>query len=215
MSNRRNIGLEELLESLKDTIKLPCKNKSKGCKYDLTGQERNAHENECRYREFKCEGASYAGWACDWTGDYKDLENHFKDRHKSKTLMQYRTEFNIPIDFKSDYKDLHLISFFNGQSYFYYKHQVDASKKRIYWTFQYIGFQNMAKHYFYEFEVSNGPVRKFKVTELCHNDTVDVKDIFGIENCVVMSFKAAKNFLNEEKELCCKFRLSKIKNTPS
>lgn len=212
MTERRHVAFEQLLESVREKLQISCCYEQKGCKYNLTG-DKLSHEKECRYRTFSCEGKAFAGWNCNWKGNYEGIEKHFKDCHKDKTTMQYSTNVTTKINFQNNYKDIHLISFFNGQAYFYYKHCVDVNKQKLYWVFQYVGLKSNAKNFFYEFEIYNGPVRKFKVAEICHNDTTRSEDIFEIENCVVMSFAAARNFLNADGELPFKFRIMKIKST--
>lgn len=125
--------------------------------------------------------------------------------------MQYKTEATSKISFNSNFKDIQLISFFNGQAFFYYKHFVDVEKEKLYWAFQYVGLKSTAEHYFYEFEVHNGPIRKLKVSEVCHNDTTKIDDIFNSEKCVVMTFATVKNFLNDDGELPFRFRILRVK----
>lgn len=125
--------------------------------------------------------------------------------------MRYNTEAAIKINFQSNYKDLQLISFFNGQAYLYYKHIVDVQKQKLYWIFQYIGLKNNAENFFYEFEIHNGPVRKFKVSEICYNDTTRTEDILELEKCVVMSFASVRSFLDHNGELAFRFRIIKLK----
>ncbi|XP_060522993.1 E3 ubiquitin-protein ligase sina-like [Cylas formicarius] len=214
MTNRRMLPLEQLIESIKDKLLVPCFFHTKGCQYTMKIEHKYEHESQCRYRNFKCEGKVFALWDCQWMGDYKDLYNHFKQVHKN-TSMQYRTEANLKINFQSNHRDVQLISFFNGQSYFYYKHMVDVTRQKLYFTFQYVGLKSSAKNYYYEFEVHQGPVRKFKVTEICESDVVRAEDIFDSEKCVVMSFATAKTFLNSQGELPFKFRIMSSKKGDS
>lgn len=209
----RNHHLEDLIEGLKDVLKINCYFAKKGCKYVLSKKEQEDHESECKYRVFTCGGKKFNNWKCNWTGDLGDIYKHFKDCHKNNALMEYRTEANMKINFRSDYYDIQIINFHNGQNYFYYKHKVDVSERKAYWIFQFIGMKTHAKHYYYEFEVHSGPTRKFKVTEICENDTADVDELFKKEKCVVMSFNTIQNYLNEEGELPFKFRIMSIKKT--
>lgn len=209
----RNHQLEDLIQGLKDVLKINCCFSKKGCKYVLNQKEKDAHELECKHRFFKCGGKLFNKWNCNWTGDLDDIYKHFKQSHPYHTLMEYRTEANMKISFLEDFSDIQIISFHNGQNYFYYKHKVDVAKSKAYWTFQFIGMKSHARHYYYEFEVHSGPIRKFKVTEICENDTADVKELFDKEKCVVMSFDTIKNFLNDEGELPFKFRIMSIKKT--
>lgn len=209
----RNHQLEDLIEGLKNVLKLNCYFSKKGCKYSLNQSEKDFHESECKFRTFPCGGKQFANWNCNWKGDLGDIYKHFKENHSNHTLMEYRTEANMKICFTSDFYDIQIINFHNGQNYFYYKHKVDITKSKVYWIFQFIGMKSHARHYYYEFEVHSGPIRKFKVTEICENDTADVNKLFENEKCVVMSFDTIKNYLNEEGELPFKFRIMSIKKT--
>ncbi|CAG9763226.1 unnamed protein product [Ceutorhynchus assimilis] len=212
ITNRRHVAFEQLLESVRGKLETECRFSAKGCKYKVAVSDKDNHERDCRHRTFRCEGKIFADWTCDWTGEYSELENHFKTAHKSNATMQYTTKASIKVNFNHEYKDLQLISFFNGQAYFYYKHFVDKNNEKLYWTIQYVGLQSNAVHYFYEFEIANGPIRKIKVTEICYNDTKICKEIFEEEKCVVVPFKAAKSYLNENGELAFRFRITKIKH---
>ncbi|XP_074038857.1 E3 ubiquitin-protein ligase SIAH1A [Leptinotarsa decemlineata] len=213
ISNTRNYQLEQLIEGIKDVLKLKCCYADKGCKYIISTQEKEAHELECRFRKYYCEGKKFAKWKCNWAGEYSEIYNHFKDAHNPQTFMQYSTEANMKIDLTRDFYDLQIISFFNGQNYFFYKHKIDTAKQKAYWTFQMIGLLDQALHYFYEFEIHSGPVRQYKVIELCQNDTADTEAIFNQEKCVVITFSTLKNYLNGDGELPFKFRIKSIKKS--
>ncbi|KAJ8957476.1 hypothetical protein NQ317_019678 [Molorchus minor] len=203
LSDIRNIEMEQMIERLQNcNIKLPC------C---FAKKSKEAHENECRFRKFQCEGKKFAKWKCDWSGEYADLHKHFKHFHNNNTWMEYRTEASMKVSLKNDFRDIQIISFFNGQHFFYYKHKIDVGKAKAYWTFELVGTKDQAKNFFYEFEVSQGPVRKFKVTEVCESDVTNIDDIFNKEKCVAISFASLKNYLNENGELAFKFRIMSVK----
>lgn len=155
-------------------------------------------------------GKTFAKWKCNWTGNFQDIHQHFKTSHKSNSLMEYRTESTTQISFTQNFLDVHVISFFNGQQFFYYKHKIDVAKQKAYWLFQLVGTKSQAKQYYYEFEISDG-IRKFKVTEICENDTVNVEEIFNKEKCVAVSFQTIKNYLDKNGELTYKFRIMTLK----
>ncbi|ERL89971.1 hypothetical protein D910_07330 [Dendroctonus ponderosae] len=132
--------------------------------------------------------------------------------HKNNESMEFKTEVCVDINFRLNFRDVDVVSFFNGQAYFYYKHFVDARKEKLYWAFQFIGLKCKADSFYYEFEVYGGPIRKFKVSELCYNDTTNIEDIFELEKCVVMSFTTARNFVNNDGKLPIRFRIKKVRN---
>ncbi|KAK9887857.1 hypothetical protein WA026_000165 [Henosepilachna vigintioctopunctata] len=211
MSNTRNFNLEQLIESLEKTCKLKCGFTNKGCKFLLDPRQKAQHECECKYRTFQCEGKKFCNWKCDWRGSYSDIEKHFKDYHNNHTWMSFKTESMLTMNLEQDFLDIHIINFHNGQNYFWYKHKVDKTQQKVFWTIQMIGTQQMAGNYYYEFEIFKGPTRKFKVIEICLNDAIDARNIFESEKCVVMSFKMLRSYLNENKEISFKFRIMSIK----
>ncbi|XP_018567279.1 E3 ubiquitin-protein ligase SIAH1-like [Anoplophora glabripennis] len=211
MTNTRCYQMEQMIEELQKSVKLNCYYSSKGCKFVLSQSEKEAHELECKFRKFSCEGKKFSNWKCEWSGQYDDIYKHFKDYHNNHTWMEFRTEANMKISFENDFSDVQIISFLNGKHFFYYKHKVDIEKEKAYWLFQFIGTKKQAENYYYEFEVHLGPVRKLKFTEICENDTVDANDLFAKEKCVVLSFLSIKSFLNRDGELPFKFRLMSIK----
>ncbi|KAG5875739.1 hypothetical protein JTB14_010727, partial [Gonioctena quinquepunctata] len=215
LSDIRNYQLEQLIEGIKDVLKVNCYYSAEGCKYVITSTEKESHENECRFRKYQCEGKKFAKWKCEWMGSYSDIYKHFKDSHNAHTWMQFSTEANMKMNLNADFYDVQIISFFNGQNYFYYKHKIDMKKQKAYWTFQMIGLKDQAEHYFYEFEVHTGPVRQYKVIEICQNDTADTEEIFEQEKCVALSFKTLKNYMNKNGELPFKFRIKSIKKAIS
>ncbi|KAL3274289.1 hypothetical protein HHI36_015694 [Cryptolaemus montrouzieri] len=211
MSDIRNFGLEQVIESLEKTCKVKCDYTNKGCKYLLEPRKKNAHQLECKYRKFQCEGKKFCKWECTWMGNLDELEKHFKGTHSNHCFMTFRTEASLKMNLEQNFLDLHIINFHNGQNFFWYKHKVDTTNQKVYWTIQIIGTKQTAQNYYYEFEISQGPTRKFKVIEICENDVVDANKIFESEKCVVMSFKTLKTYLNENNELPFKFRIMSVK----
>ncbi|XP_008197372.2 E3 ubiquitin-protein ligase SIAH1 [Tribolium castaneum] len=205
ISTTRNYQLEQIIENMPRDLKCPCFFADKGCKYMLSPTEKADHEVECKNRKFLCEGRKFAKWKCEWFGNYGELEQHFKDVHRNCMEYKMQTEMNIRLD--KDFKDVQIISFFNGAQYFWYKFVVDVALQRVFWVFQFIGPKKQAKNYYYEFEISNGPIRKFKVTEVCDNDVVKAEDLFRDEKCVSLSFNSVKSYLNDNGKLPIKFRI--------
>lgn len=209
----RNHQLEDLIDGIKNILKMNCYFSKNGCKYVLSQKDKESHEAECKFRVFHCEGKKFVKWKCNWSGNLDNIYKHFKDYHNNHTWMEYRTEANMKMSFTQDFYDIQIINFHNGQNYFYYKHKVDVAKAKAYWIIQLIGMKSHAKHYYYEFEIHNGPIRKYKFTDICENDTADVNKIFNEEKCVVISFATIKTFLTDDGDLPFKFRIMSIKKT--
>lgn len=52
LSNIRNYQLEQLIEGIKNVMKISCAYSSNGCKFQLTQQDKQNHEEECRFRRY-------------------------------------------------------------------------------------------------------------------------------------------------------------------
>lgn len=84
---------------------------------------------------------------------------------------------------------------------------MDCAAQKVFYAFQYVGTKSQAKYYKYEFEVSLGDVKKFKVTDYCESDSVDAETIFKEEKCVVLSFQTIKNYFDENGEIKFRYRI--------
>jgi hypothetical protein len=209
LSKTRNYQLEQLIENMPKSLKTSCFFADKGCKYLLAPTEKADHEVECKHRKFLCEGRKFAKWKCEWFGNYTELEQHFKREHGNH--MEYKMQMEADVKLDKDFRDVQIISFFNGAQYFWYKYMVDVARQKVHWIFQFIGPKKQAKNYYYEFEISNGPIRKLKVTEVCENDVVRAEELCQSERCVSLSFTTVKSYLNAAGKLPIKFRIMAIK----
>lgn len=126
--------------------------------------------------------------------------------------MQFKSLINMKINFNLHHTDLQLVPYKEGKQLFWYKHKVDINTQKVYWVFQHIGLKKNAKYYEYEFEIQNGSVQKFKVTDFCKSEHDDLDEIMKEEKCVVLSFTTIKNYLNEDGELSIRFRIQNVKH---
>lgn len=210
LSTTRNYQLEQIIENMDKCLRVSCFYTPKGCKFQMSPKEKDDHESECRYRDFNCEGGKFAKWRCNFSGSLEEVYKHFQTVHK--LWAEYKTESRKRLDLTKDSFDVQMISFFNGAHYFWYKHKVDTQKQMVYWVIQFIGTKKQALNYYYEFEIHQGPVKKFKVTEICENDVTETDELFDKEKCVCISFKSVRNFL-ENNALQFKFRIMKKSHT--
>ncbi|CAH0564812.1 unnamed protein product [Brassicogethes aeneus] len=210
ISKIRNFQLEQLIEGIQKVLKLQCCYHSKGCTYSLSVAKKESHELECKYRNFICEGHKFAKWKCQWSGTLEEMYKHFKKDHINQQLS-FKSEADMKFDLSRNYSDVQMITYLEGGQYFFYKHRVDVKAEKIYWAFQFIGPKNQAECYYYEFEVANGPIKKFKVTEICRSDVVSADKIFEKGQCVVIPFEVMRNFMDEENVSHFRYRLMSIK----
>ncbi|KAF5293476.1 hypothetical protein FQA39_LY02961 [Lamprigera yunnana] len=200
--------LEDFIAKLKEVnLTVPCCYTNRGCKYELLSKEMESHKLECKHRTYLCEGYKYCGWKCKWEGGFDEILNHFKIVHNCG--MNYKFEGALKINFKKSGKSIEPIDYSDGYALFWYKSKIDVENEMIFWAIQYVGLKKHAQHYYYEFEIYDGPVRKLKVTEICDNDSVDSDTLFESEKCVALSFTTARNFLNSKGYVTFRFRIMK------
>lgn len=103
--------------------------------------------------------------------------------------------------------------YYGGWQVFYLKSKVDVESQQVFWAFQLVGLATQAKGYFYEFEISKGPIQKLKATEFCENDSACTDEIFKKEACAVFTFKTIRRYLDDKSHLHIRFRV--LKNKPA
>lgn len=214
LSNTRNYQLEQLIENMDKCLRVQCFYAPRGCKFQISPKEKDDHELECRYRNFRCEGDKFAKWNCKFSGSLEQVYDHFKKTHP--VWSDYKTDCTRNVDLTKDSYDVQMISFFNGANYFWYKHKVNTAKSKVYFVIQFVGTRKQSSSFYYEFEVHDRsqPVRKFKITEICASDTANVEELFDKEKCVAMSFETVRNFLKPQtNELAIKFRIMSLKKS--
>lgn len=206
----RSIQLEQIIESMKHKLKVDCSFKYKGCTYKVKSIDKSKHENECRYNRHKCEGKKFLNLTCPWNGSYDDIVEHFRNEHAENSLIGFKSSGRIKFQKHKDYKNLQVIDFSNGKNVFYYKTKIDSARQKAFFWFNMVGLENLANHYFYEFEIYNGEIKKAKFTNYCNSHAMTDEQIINNENCATLSFKQLKQFTNEDNEIRYRFRIMKV-----
>ncbi|CAH2037746.1 unnamed protein product, partial [Iphiclides podalirius] len=96
MTQMRNWKLEEIIAK----ANVPCPNKLHGCKYVMPSQNMENHLKECIFRVMVCPLGAVFG-KCSWTGNLKEMMDHFKERHPQHCNINPDTEVeykNISIE---------------------------------------------------------------------------------------------------------------------
>lgn len=186
-----------------------CSFKYRGCKRKfLELHKKEIHEKECQKRKYQCEGKLFCGWNCDWAGYFEDIPLHFKEKHRERTYMKHRSTISTELHMDADSYDIQLIAM--RKKLFWYKHKTSVGDKMGYWVCQYIGEQEQAQTYGYDFLVVDG-LRQFYISELCHTDASDANKLFQDGLCVNISASQVKSFLRGKKKLEIQFKIKKRK----
>lgn len=211
ITEMRNYQLEQLIENLKYKIKLECKYRYKGCTYKVKANEKKIHEKQCRYNTHKCEASTFLQINCSWKGSFDNIFEHFSENHQemSKANFKHCGMFKI----NNNWQHLQVINFANGHNIFYSKIKIDSSEEKVYYWCKMVGLENLAMHYYYEFEIYKGDVKKVKHTSYCNSHAIPDKEIINKESCAVFTFKQLGNFKNANDEIYYRYRIMKDHNT--
>ena len=74
----RNLVVEDLARQ----VKYPCKYRSYGCKEVLANDVITDHEDWCWYCPQSCPVPDLDSQKCSWTGNYDQIKNHLKEKHR-------------------------------------------------------------------------------------------------------------------------------------
>eukprot|EP01083_Nonionella_stella_P031603 86559_1 len=88
VGNIRNRSLESLVESLP----VPCKNLEHGCQIFRLSSLLESHEKECSFMRFECPHLRFKRKDCQWTGAASDVITHLKDAHNWKERTSFGPE---------------------------------------------------------------------------------------------------------------------------
>ena len=149
---------------------------------------------------------------CKWSGIQKNIEDHFKKDH-SKYVKEAYSYFQISsIKFKDGetFHKIRLIDAFSKMFLLYFLS--DHHTKMIHIIIIYFGRKEEADQYYYEFEVKpedEKDIRKIKFVQKCCSDSEDIQQIIKDQNCISLSHKLVKNYLNND-AIPFRFFLKKI-----
>jgi hypothetical protein len=97
----RNVALEDLARQ----VMYPCKYGSYGCAEVFPNDVIIDHQNRCWYCPQSCPVTNLNTQKCSWTGNYDQIENHLKEKHRDKCYENDEEELRT-------LKGLHNVSFY-------------------------------------------------------------------------------------------------------
>jgi hypothetical protein len=86
---------------------------------------------------------------------------------------------------------------------FLFHHEKDSSKSKFFGAVQYIGPEEDAEKYKYEFQFTSTVSNSMEIKFLrnAHKDTEIIEHVFSSEDCFCVSVRVAKNFVGEDETL--------------
>ncbi|XP_058832885.1 E3 ubiquitin-protein ligase sina-like isoform X2 [Topomyia yanbarensis] len=186
------------IEQMLKNTKTECLYSKAGCTWTFSATDMRRHQEECKYRPYRCIASMLNVLKCNWTGLQHEIENHLLKGHPVLgNPFSYFQESEIPFSEAKSMGSIKLVDAFSKQFLLYFFS--NATTKMVYFMIIYFGRREEAQQYYYEFEIKchdENEIHRIKFTEQCVADCDDLKQRIEDERCVVVSFKTVKNFLH-------------------
>ncbi|XP_013143067.1 PREDICTED: E3 ubiquitin-protein ligase SIAH1-like [Papilio polytes] len=207
MTQMRNLTLEDVIAK----ANVPCPNKSLGCVYTMLTQEVDDHLKECIFRVMTCPLGAVFG-KCSWTGNLKEMMDHFKDRHPQHCNINMETGVELNnVSINEDERFLYLAQ--QGNLLFIVTMKIDTLQKVAYWVVQHIGSKKSAQQHIYEVHITSkqDPRRQVIFIDHCYNDILSADAVYRLGKCGILPLDMFSHFIHNKK---CSFKFVIKKGTP-
>jgi E3 ubiquitin-protein ligase SIAH1 len=197
LAKTRNIALE----SIADDLDYPCRND--GCFEILPVHSITQHEAVCPHRPFDCPMSQ--GAHCGWKGPVSLMQKHVMEAHHR--YARVGTESTSVLNNVSGTPGYSLV-IFAFDEVFLQKSRMHEEK--FYSAVQYIGPNENAGKFRYEFHLSTGnECQKLIVGHFVHSYRDDLQSVNKAGSCVRLDYDVIKRFMYEDK-LPYKLRLYRV-----
>lgn len=196
----RNISLESLARKMH----YPCINEKSGCKVKLTLDNRENHERECNFKEYKCHYSR-----CPWVGNYEDILSHWMQKKQASKPYGESQVCHTKMQPQAFY--VNIVKAYN--QLFWYKFKQYNGK--LFWTVQFVGAAEQANDFYFEVEVfkPGQPIRKYIMSEYCQPEEIDVDILHRTPGaCIQATMDAISHFANDDQLLIYYMRVKSVKN---
>lgn len=201
--NSRSVFVEQIAEQLL----YPCRNLEVGCCEKHSLQDIEKHHEVCSHRMYECLPGKADN--CKWKGRSFDILTHMMDAHANICWMV--DENNIVYEFNifEGIEDLQLVSALH--ELFWYHFKCDATKQKLFLAVQYIGPQELACTYTYEFELCADADEEIStiMKNRTRPDTEKLNDIYDSSCCIVLDFAMLKQYVDPNNGLSFCLRLKR------
>jgi E3 ubiquitin-protein ligase SIAH1 len=196
------------VEQIAERLLYPCKNLEVGCYEKYSLQDIEKHHEVCSHRMYECLPGKADN--CKWKGRSFDILTHMMDAHASSCWMV--DENNILYDYNvfEGVEDLQLVSAYH--EVFWYNFKCDATKQKLFLAVQYIGPQELACTFTYEFELcaDTDEEKSIIIKNRTRPDTEKLNDIYDSASCIVLDFATVKHFVDSNNSVSFCLRLKRV-----
>lgn len=149
------------------------------------------------FRLYDCEPGRPVG--CSWLGRRWEILNHVSEAHKRTLILTESNNCKIKDFLSHDHSVTTQVIMAHGEL-FWFHHEKDSSKSKFFGAVQYVGPQENARNYKYEFKFTseNPPGMEIQFNRNTHTDTEIIDDVFSAEDCLCVSILFTKNFVKED-----------------
>jgi hypothetical protein len=186
----RNFAVENLAKK----IKYPCCNRKTGCEEAFPLDQITHHQTVCLHRFYDCPLTKAPGILCLWQGPRSEIKRHIDINHKHRVTEAVTTLAVYIKEFKPTYKYCRVI-YTLGETFY---QQFAVSEDNFYFVVQYVGPEEGASKYKYEFTLQSlCGNEKIQVSQVTRSVKVNIDDICRSGKCIKLHYDVVKNFLED------------------
>lgn len=195
-SDARNLSLE----ALAGRIQYPCINV--GCPAKLTLTNREYHEKNCGFRNYKC-----AMENCGWSGGLHEVVKHWQDK---KACKSYKSSNLCHTKISNSMFFVNLVEA-NNEIYWY---KCKILNGYVYFAVQLIGLADKSESFYYEIEIfkPGHQKRRLLLGEYCQSIHLTDEDLFKPGACAYINVDSLNNFIGIDKMMIYHLRINAGQN---
>lgn len=183
----RNSAIETVLQ----TIPVPCRFISRGCSQIMKFSEINEHLSVCDFRNYYCPLRLFR--ACNWEGNLCDLLSHCLERHPSFTICGIDNCFKLDINLTNDCNFLKLL--YTESNKFILHVKCDVKNATLQFVMYYIGSKDKASNMTYTLQRNRyGNADNLYNIEVLHDSEFTRE--FDVNRALTIDITFVKQFLN-------------------
>ena len=196
----RNLASEDLASH----VKYPCKYRSYGCKEVFTNDMVIDHQDQCCYCLQSCPVPALNIQKCSWTGNYDQIKNHLKEKHRGECYDNDKEELRTVKNFNTVGFYFKFIFAFNEVFYQLFVRRGDI----FYVSVHYIGHTENAAKYKYRVEfVNTDNTEGTSVMNLTRSFNERTQQT---GNCGKLLYDVASHLTNEDGDLNYKLEILRV-----
>jgi hypothetical protein len=164
------------------------------------------HHDSCWYSPQECPVAELAKGRCRWTGSYRDIKEHLKDKHLSQCYDYVEGDWRMLARFTSPAYYWRFV-FADNEVFF---HQFLEREGIFFAAVLYIDPENAAKYKYKIKFVNKDDTKGVAIMHVTRHFYENMDDIFRSGNCGKLEFDVVSRLRNEDGSLKYKMTIRKI-----